>query len=94
MSVDLEVREQQGKDFLKEEALLWIIDCFVQKRQFKKLKCLNDRFVYYKRGFSLHKILIYGVLLITEMFLLVVWTLILTAPIHCRGFVGEHVLKM
>ncbi len=86
MSVDLEVREQQGKDFLKEEALLWIIDWyFVQKRQFKKLKCLNDRFIYYKRGFSLHNILIYGALLITEMFLLSVWTLILTAPIHCRA---------
>ncbi len=49
MSVDLEVREQ-GTDFLKEEALLWIIDWyFVEKQQFKKLKCL-DRFVYYKHA--------------------------------------------
>ncbi len=27
------------------------------------------------------------------MFLSPVWTLILTAPIHCRGFIGEHVMQ-
>ncbi len=28
------------------------------------------------------------------MFLSAVWTLILTAPIHCRGSVGEQVMLM
>ncbi len=27
------------------------------------------------------------------MFLSAVWTLILTAPIHCRGFIGEQVME-
>ncbi len=31
-----------------------------------------------------------GVVWIIEMFLSAVWTLILTAPIHCRGFIGEQ----
>ncbi len=26
------------------------------------------------------------------MFLSAVWTLILTAPIHCRGYIGEQVM--
>ncbi len=30
---------------------------------------------------------------IIVMFLSVVWTLILTAPIHCRGSTGEQVMK-
>ncbi len=29
---------------------------------------------------------------IIVMFLSAVWTLILTAPIHCRGFIGEQVM--
>ncbi len=29
---------------------------------------------------------------ITVMFLSAVWTLILTAPIHYRGFIGERVM--
>ncbi len=31
-----------------------------------------------------------GVVWIIVMFLSAVWTLILTAPIHCRGFIGEQ----
>ncbi len=33
-----------------------------------------------------------GVLWIIVMFLSAVWTLILTAPIHCRGSIGEQVM--
>ncbi len=33
-----------------------------------------------------------GVLWIIEMFLSVVWTIILTAPIRCRGSIGEQVM--
>ncbi len=47
---------------------------------------------------SLHKILIdglewCGLLVIIVMFLSAVWTLILTAPIHCRGSTGEQVMQ-
>ncbi len=34
-----------------------------------------------------------GVVWITVMFLSALWTLILTAPIHCRGSTGEQVMK-
>ncbi len=33
-----------------------------------------------------------SIMLIIEMFLSAVWTLILTAPIHCRGSIGEQVM--
>ncbi len=33
-----------------------------------------------------------GVVWIIVMFLSAVWTLILTAPIHCRGSIGEQVI--
>ncbi len=51
-----------------------------------------------KRIFSLHKMLIDALewcgLLVDycDVFLSAVWTLILTAPIHCRGSIGEQVL--
>ncbi len=32
-------------------------------------------------------------LCIIVMFLLAVWSLILTAPIHCRGSIGEQVMS-
>ncbi len=34
-----------------------------------------------------------GVVWITVMFISTVYTLILTAPIHCRGSIGEQVLE-
>ncbi len=60
-----------------------------------KLKCHNDRFDYYKHSFSLHKMLTNelqscGLLWIIVMFVSAVWALILTAPIHCRGSIGEQ----
>ncbi len=33
-----------------------------------------------------------GVVWIIVVFLSAVWTLILTAPIHCRGAIGEQVM--
>ncbi len=60
-----------------------------------KLKHINDVFVYYKNSsFSLHKMLIDGLewcWLVVEYYI-AVWTLILTAPIHCRGSIGEQVM--
>ncbi len=49
-------------------------------------------------SFSLHTMLIDGLewcdyLWIIVMFLSVVWTLILTAPIHCRWSIGEQVME-
>ncbi len=43
-----------------------------------KLKCFKDGFFYYKHSFSPHKMSV-------DIFLLAVWTLILTAPIHYPG---------
>ncbi len=51
-----------------------------------------DGFVSYKHSFLLHKTLM-DYLWIIVMFLSAVWTLILTAPIHCRGSIGEQVMQ-
>ncbi len=49
-----------------------------------KLKHLNNRYVSYKHAaFSFTRQLDY--VWIIEKFFSVVWSLILTAPIHCRG---------
>ncbi len=64
-----------------------------------KLKCFNDGFIY-KHAVWLHTMLIGGLdwrgvdyLWIIVVYLSSVWTLILTAPIHCRGFIGEPVMQ-
>ncbi len=63
-----------------------------------KLKHLNDGFVSYKHwAFHFTRCSLMdrshvGYLSIIVMFLSAVWTLILTAPIHCRWFVGEQVM--
>ncbi len=55
---------------------------------------LTKGFVSYILSFLLYKTLIDGLewcgLL---MFLSAVWTLILTAPIHCRGSIAEQVME-
>ncbi len=55
-----------------------------------KLKQLNNRFIYFLFFYKqLHEMLITAVIV---MFLSDVWTLILTAPIHCSGIFGEQVM--
>ncbi len=56
---------------------------------------LNDGFVSYKHiAFSVHMMLLMtGVVWIIVMFLSALWTLILTAPIHCRGSIAEQVMQ-
>ncbi len=51
-------------------------------------------FVLQTQSFSFDYVLTDGLdyLWIIVMFLSAVWTLILTAPIHCRGFIGEQVM--
>ncbi len=44
-------------------------------------------------NYGLHKTLIYDYLWIIVMFLSAVWTLILTAPIHCRASIDETVVQ-
>ncbi len=64
-------------------------------RTHMKLKHLNDGFVSYKHtSFHLQDVNWWtGVAWIIVMFLSAVWTLILTAPIHCRGSIGELVMQ-
>ncbi len=67
---------------------LWT--CILIRSDGLKLKCLNEGFVSYKHSFFLHKMLTDGLdlcgLLVDYCDVLsAVWTLILTAPIHCRA---------
>ncbi len=53
----------------------------------------NDGFVYYKQLFPSQDVNWWaGVMWIIVMFLSAVWTLILTAPIHCRWSIGEQAM--
>ncbi len=71
----------------------------VRSDGFKLKKSLNDGFFSYKHAdFSFTRCELMdwsGVdyLWIIVMFLSAVWTLILTAPIHCRGSTGEKVMQ-
>ncbi len=56
----------------------------------------NNGFFSYKRNFTRCQLMDWGgvdYLWIIVMFLSAVWTLILTAPIHCRGSIGEQVTQ-
>ncbi len=75
-----------------EDALLWIMDSyFIQEGRFED-KSLNDGFVSNKHTAFTSQDWGIVVVFITMMFLSAVWTLILTAPIHCRGSIGEQVM--
>ncbi len=58
-----------------------------------KLKCLNREFVSYKHASFHFTRLGVDYLWIIVMFLSAVWTLILTAPIHCRASIAETVMQ-
>ncbi len=81
--MDFDGKGQLGLSFSLEEALLWIMNAYFGK----KLKCL-DGFVSYKHAAELESLLVDYY----DVFLSAVLTLILTAPIHCRG--STIVLKM
>ncbi len=54
---------------------------------------MMDLFLTNKQLFALKENKLWtGVVWIIVMFLSAVWTLILTAPIHCRGSTGEQVM--
>ncbi len=68
---------------------------FVQKWQFKfKKAIMMDLFIQTQLFTSQDVKWWTGVdyLWIIVMFLSAVWTLILTAPIHCRGSIGEQMM--
>ncbi len=56
--------------------------------KYAQIKCLNNEFILASQGVWSHV----DYLRIIIMFLSAVWTLILTAPIHCRGSTGEQVM--
>ncbi len=80
--------------FSLEKAILWIEDShFSQKQRFKvKRVLMMDLFITNIWSFSLHMMLIDGLEWcgLLWFFLSAIWTLILMAPIHCRGSIGEH----
>ncbi len=76
--------------FSPEERSLWIMDWHFDQKRWFKVKYLNDGFNSYKHSLSLHKTLDDGLEwrgLLTDhcdgVLFSAVWTLILTAPIHC-----------
>ncbi len=77
-----------GWTFSLEEASLWIMDLCIVYVQNPLMDLLQTH------SFSLHKVLFDGLdscgLLV--MLLSAVWTLVLTAPIHCRASIGEQVM--
>ncbi len=89
MWVDFDVREKQEMDFFTGGSRLWIMDSYFDLKHLK-LKCLNEGLfltntVFHFTGWT-------GVVWIIVMFLSAVWTLILTAPIHCRGSISDQIM--
>ncbi len=77
-------------------ALLWIMDSYFGQMQRFKVKnfLMMDLFLTNTQLFASQDINRWtGVVWIIVMFLSAVWTLILTAPIHCRGSIGEEVTE-
>ncbi len=91
MWLDFDVRDNRRWTFSLEEALLWITDLyFSRKRQYEVKNVLLDLF----QLLSSQDIKWWtGVVWMIVMFLSAVWTLILTAPIHCRASIGETVMQ-
>ncbi len=82
--------------FYWRKRLFLIMNWYFGRRNGLNLKHLNYSFVSYKHAAFQVKSLIVGLewcgLLV--MFLSAVWTLILTAPIHCRGSTAEQVIML
>ncbi len=74
--------------FPLEETLLEIMDFFFNQKQWFWVK------MSYKHILSSQDVIWWtGVVWIIVMFLSAVWTLILTAPIHCRGSIDEQMIE-
>ncbi len=81
--------------FFPGGSILWIIDYFGQKQHYKgKNALMMDLFLTNMQLLASQDIKLWtGVVWISVMFLSAVWTLILTAPIHCRGYIDEQEMK-
>ncbi len=79
MSVNFDMNGQQGMDFSLGEELLYIMDFG------KKLFFTNSSFSHYK-------MLTDGLLSCGLLFLSTVWTLVLMAPICCKGSFGNKMM--
>ncbi len=78
--------------FLLEKAILWIEGSYFSRKQWfeVKKKCVSGGFVSYKHAEDINWWT--GVVWIIVMFLSADWTLLLTAPIHYKGAIGEQVM--
>ncbi len=81
MWLDFDVRDNRRWTSSLEEVLLWITDSYFIWKRFKNALimnlCLTNLQPFHFTRWT-------GVVLIIVLFLSAVWTLILTAPIHCR----------
>jgi len=77
--------------FLLEKVLVWTKDIFQLEAMVWSKKCLNDGLDLQTQLLASQDVSWWtGVVWIIVMFLSAVWTLILTAPIHCRGSIAER----
>ncbi len=74
-----------GWTFSLKEALLWIMDLCMSRT----ILFITNTQLFTSQGVIWWT----GFMWIIVMFLSAVWTLILTAPIHCRGSTGEQVME-
>ncbi len=85
----------QTRDFSLEKAVLWIKYRYIlAKSNDLKLKnvILMDLFITNMQLLTSQDINWWTGVVWIMMFLSTVWTLILMAPIHCRGSIGEQVM--
>ncbi len=90
------MRDNRRWTFSLEEAILWIMDSYFSQKWWFEVKNIfvMDLFLTNTHLFTLQDVNWWtGVLWIIVMFLSAVWTLILTAPIHRRGSMGEQVMQ-
>ncbi len=93
MLVDFDAWKQKGMDFSPEDELLWIMVWFIGLKQKFKVNSLSWFCFLQTPSFSFHSMLIDGLEscgLLVEYCDIYFFTLILTAPIHCRRSCGEQ----
>ncbi len=92
MWLDFNVKDNRRWSFSLEEALLWIMDSYFSwKQRFEVKNALMMGLFQLLSSQDVNWCT--GVVWIIVMFLSAVWTLILTAPIHCWGSIGEQVMQ-
>ncbi len=94
--VDFDVKGQLEMDFFTGGSIIMdygLFSLLARSDGLKLLRINNGWFLTNKQFFTSQAVNWWtGEVWITVMFLSAVWTLILTAPIHCRGSTGEQVM--